>query len=174
MGSHVDPYGRVTIDFEDLAEALYAGLPLSRVSVVPSPATAAFNANCEDKDRPEFLLRSHEPLEHSPEEEHAARASRWLICEDLRDLDVRAFVRSLCTTPEQVARVDEEMDLFEARGHVPLLQTMICLVDHFRRNKVVWGVGRGSSVASYVLFLIGVHRIDSMRYGLGIREFLKD
>jgi DNA polymerase III alpha subunit len=37
----------------------------------------------------------------------------------------------------------------------------------------VWGVGRGSSVASYVLFLIGVHRIDSMKYNLDYKEFLR-
>jgi DNA polymerase III alpha subunit len=42
-----------------------------------------------------------------------------------------------------------------------------------KENKIVWGVGRGSSVASYVLYLIGVHRIDSIKYDLDIREFLK-
>jgi DNA polymerase III alpha subunit len=47
------------------------------------------------------------------------------------------------------------------------------LVDAMRENKIVWGVGRGSSVASYVLYLIGVHRIDSIKYDLDIKEFLK-
>jgi hypothetical protein len=42
-----------------------------------------------------------------------------------------------------------------------------------RENKIVWGVGRGSSVASYVLFLIGVHKINSIKYNLDINEFLK-
>ena len=173
MGSHVDAYGRVAVDFEDLGDALYAGLSVNRIGVVPSPAADAFNATCEAMDRPEYTVSMYEPLPHSPEEEHARRASTWLICEELADLDVRAFVRSLCTTPEQLARVDEEMDEYEARGLIPLLRSMICLVGHFRKNRVVWGVGRGSSVASYVLFLIGVHRIDSIKYGLQIGEFLK-
>jgi DNA polymerase III alpha subunit len=47
------------------------------------------------------------------------------------------------------------------------------LVDTLRENKVVWGVGRGSSVASYVLYLIGIHKIDSIKYDLDITEFLK-
>jgi DNA polymerase III alpha subunit len=47
------------------------------------------------------------------------------------------------------------------------------LVDTMRENKIVWGVGRGSSVASYVLYLIGVHKIDSIKYELDINEFLK-
>jgi len=42
-----------------------------------------------------------------------------------------------------------------------------------RKNNIVWGVGRGSSVASYVLFLLGVHKIDSMYYELSVDEFLK-
>jgi len=47
------------------------------------------------------------------------------------------------------------------------------LVDTLRKNNVIWGVGRGSSVASYVLFLLGVHKIDSLYYNLDIEEFLK-
>ena len=40
-------------------------------------------------------------------------------------------------------------------------------------KNVLWGVGRGSSVASYALFLIGVHKIDSVKYDLDWREFLR-
>ena len=42
-----------------------------------------------------------------------------------------------------------------------------------RKNSVLWGLGRGSSVASYVLYLLGVHRINSLYYDLDIKEFLK-
>jgi DNA polymerase III alpha subunit len=47
------------------------------------------------------------------------------------------------------------------------------LVDTLRKNKIIWGVGRGSSVASYVLYLIGVHKVDSIKYNLPIEEFFK-
>ena len=47
------------------------------------------------------------------------------------------------------------------------------MVDIMRKNNVVWGVGRGLSVASYVLYLIGVHKIDSLYYDLDIEEFLR-
>jgi len=50
---------------------------------------------------------------------------------------------------------------------------MIYIVDMMRKNNLVWGVGRGSSVASYVLYLIGIHKIDSLKYNLNIEEFLK-
>jgi len=42
-----------------------------------------------------------------------------------------------------------------------------------RRNNIVWGLGRGSSTASYVLYLLGVHKINSLYYDLSIEEFLK-
>jgi DNA polymerase III alpha subunit len=70
-------------------------------------------------------------------------------------------------------RVCEEMDVYVDRGLTPVLKFMIYLVDTMRANNIVWGVGRGSSVASYVLFLIGVHKIDSMKYNLDYKEFLR-
>jgi len=40
-------------------------------------------------------------------------------------------------------------------------------------NRVIWGVGRGSSVASFVLYKLGVHRINSLHYNLDVGEFLR-
>jgi DNA polymerase III alpha subunit len=54
-----------------------------------------------------------------------------------------------------------------------LLKYLKYLVDTMRENNIVWGVGRGSSVASFVLFLLEVHRINSLYYDLSIDEFLK-
>lgn len=78
-----------------------------------------------------------------------------------------------CTTIEQQKRVMEEFAAFDERDMLPLLCYMKYLVDFMRENNIVWGVGRGSSVASYVLYLIGVHRINSIQYGLDWREFLR-
>jgi DNA polymerase III alpha subunit len=70
-------------------------------------------------------------------------------------------------------RVTEELTEYFGRGMYSLLQYMIYLVDFMRENDIVWGVGRGSSVASYVLYLIGVHKINSIQYDLDWREFLR-
>lgn len=173
MSTEIDPWGRTILDIGDLTEILYSGLKVDDVFVADSPETARFNALCRQWDRPHLALRLPEPITHSPQEEHATRARQWLVCEELRDLDVRAFLLDVCQTEAQQARINEEMDLYEARDLVPLLRLMICLVDHFTNANIVWGVGRGSSVASYVLYMIGVHRIDSLRFGLSINEFLK-
>jgi len=63
--------------------------------------------------------------------------------------------------------------LYIDRELIDLLRYLKYFVDTMRANNIVWGLGRGSSVASYVLYLIGVHRINSMYYDLDIGEFLK-
>ena len=99
--------------------------------------------------------------------------SNWLMPQEYKDMDIVVWVLDQCTTDEQRQRVGEELLLYVERDLIPLLQYMKYLVDTMKVNNIIWGVGRGSSVASYVLYLIGVHRIDSMYYDLNINEFLK-
>jgi DNA polymerase III alpha subunit len=78
-----------------------------------------------------------------------------------------------CKTQQEIDRVNDEYTLYEERDLIMLLRLFIFLVDYMRKNKFVWGVGRGSSVSSYILYLIGVHRVDSLKYGFDIRDYLK-
>ena len=80
----------------------------------------------------------------------------------------------LCKTDLEKNRVTVELELFIQHNMFDLLFYLKYLVDTMRENKIVWGVGRGSSVASYVLYLLGVHKIDSIKYDLDIHEFLKE
>ena len=91
------------------------------------------------------------------------------------ELDVEAYIRALVPQADakRKARVEQELELFRTRNLLPVLQLLIYIVDTMRKHNLVWGVGRGSSVASYCLYLIGVHKIDSVKYNLNIREFLK-
>lgn len=90
------------------------------------------------------------------------------------DLDVESYVADRCPdNPESMRRVAQELAEYRARNLYDVLRLMIYIVDTLRKNDVVWGVGRGSSVASYVLYLIGIHRIDSLKYELELDEFLR-
>lgn len=90
------------------------------------------------------------------------------------DLDVEQYIKHLAPPTEQAStRVGMELEMFRTRNLFPILQLLIYIVDTMRKHNLVWGVGRGSSVASYCLYLIGVHKIDSLKYNLDIREFLK-
>ena len=100
------------------------------------------------------------------------------IPQHYKELDVEVYVRDLLTrkvlvSAEHVDRVEEELELYNARNMYPVLQLMIYIVDTMRKSNIVWGVGRGSAVSSYILFLIGIHKVDSIKYNLDIKEFLK-
>jgi DNA polymerase III alpha subunit len=97
----------------------------------------------------------------------------WFMPDNYRNFDIAAYVLNLCNTDEELQRVGKELLLYQKRDMFVLLQYLKYLVDTMRTNNIVWGVGRGSSVASFVLFLIGVHKINSLYYDLPIEEFLK-
>lgn len=101
------------------------------------------------------------------------RQANWFMPDQYKQLDIAEYVLGLCETQEQLQRCGEELLLFQERNLFDLLKYLKYLVDVMRDNQVIWGVGRGSSVASYVLYKLGVHRIDSMYYDLDPSEFLR-
>lgn len=104
---------------------------------------------------------------------HAQQQSKWHMPKEYQDLDIAEHVLSLCETQEQLQRCGQELLLYQERDLFDLLRFLKYLVDIMHKNQIIWGVGRGSSVASYVLYKLGVHRIDSMYYNLDIAEFLR-
>lgn len=97
----------------------------------------------------------------------------WFMPDEYKELDIAEYILSLCKTEQEFQRVGEELIMFQERDLFNLLRYMKYFVDTMRENNKVHGVGRGSSVASYVLYLLGVHRIDSLFYDLSIDEFLR-
>jgi DNA polymerase III alpha subunit len=98
---------------------------------------------------------------------------QWLMPDHYKNLDIAEHVLSLCDSEAALQRVGEELLLYQARDLFDLLRYLKFLVDIMAQNNLIWGVGRGSSVASYVLYLLKVHRIDSLHYNLDIAEFLR-
>ena len=99
--------------------------------------------------------------------------SQWLMPDEYTRLDIAEYVLSLCESEAALQRVGEELLLYQARDLFDLLRYLKFLVDIMQENNLIWGVGRGSSVSSYVLYLLKVHRIDSLHYNLDIAEFLR-
>ena len=99
--------------------------------------------------------------------------SNWLMPEQYKTMDIAQYVLNQCQGESELQRAGEELLLFQERDMFVLLRYLKYLVDTMRENNIVWGVGRGSSVASFVLFLLGIHRINSLYYDLSIDEFLK-
>jgi len=99
--------------------------------------------------------------------------SRWLMPDRYKTLDIAEHVLGLCKSKAALQRVGEELLLYQARDLFDLLRYLKFLVDVMQENNLIWGVGRGSSVASYVLYLLKIHRIDSLHYNLDMAEFLR-
>jgi len=107
------------------------------------------------------------------DEFHRQNQQSWLMPAEYKQLDIAKHILNLCKTDYELQRVGEELLLYQERDLFDLLRYLVYLVDTMRSNNIIWGVGRGSSVASYVLYLLGVHRVDSIYYDLDIREFLR-
>ena len=99
--------------------------------------------------------------------------AQWHMPDKYYQINVLQWLLDRCQNDEEKMRVQMEYDLFEKKKFIRVLQFLIYFVDTLRANNIVWGVGRGSSVASLCLFLIGVHKINPMLYNLDITEFLR-
>jgi hypothetical protein len=168
-------YGEIVLDEQDLCDLVMQGRSIADLKkvtvdhsvdleplifVLEDPASVATWTFATDSDVsvPDWDL---------------VRQQRWHMPASYAVMDIAAHVLSLCSTDAELQRAGHELMLYQERGLFDLLRYLKYLVDVMTKNHVIWGVGRGSSVASYVLYLLGVHRIDSMFYDLDVSEFLR-
>jgi DNA polymerase III alpha subunit len=167
-----DEYGQQFLTEDELVGLIHKNLELD-ISKVLLERPGQFNAtNKRLYAGYPNIARYIEPT-GSIEEFDIKNQAQWDMPQSYKDFDIMAWLMAQVDTDEQIDRVAEELYLYDDRDLIPLLQFLKYTIDMFRKNKIVWGVGRGSSVSSYVLFLIGVHKIDSMLYDLDITEFLR-
>lgn len=180
-----DELGIPRFSNRDLIDMIYSG-NIDKCHVVlcdPSDDVNRFNSTMEDQGLPK--LQMYIPVDVDQKTFDSVCQGEWYMPEEYKTLDVGAYVISKLISKTGIFeayeiqetaewdRVCEELKAFEERNMINLLRYMIYLVDFMRENNIVWGVGRGSSVASYILYLIDVHKIDSLKYHLDWREFLK-
>ena len=157
----------------DLIDMIYSGQS-DKIHVVlcnPNDEIEKFNSAMEAQGL--SPLQKYIPLDVDQKTFDGVCQSEWFMPDEYKNMNISDYIYGLCKTTEERVRVNEEFNEYYRRGMTDLLRYMVYLVDFMRENEIVWGVGRGSSVASYVLYLIGVHRIDSIKYNLDWREFLR-
>jgi DNA polymerase III alpha subunit len=130
-----------------------------------------FDEVLELENAPELI--QYNKLDMTIEQFDNNNQSNWLMPEQYKTMDIAQYILNQCQGEAELQRAGEELLLFQERDMFVLLRYLKYLVDTMRENNIVWGVGRGSSVASFVLFLLGIHRINSLYYDLSIDEFLK-
>lgn len=167
-----DQYGRTFADSNELCELLYKNPELDlSLFLVEDPQE--FNKSRAELHADVPNLKGYVTLADSLEMFDQRFQSRWHMPQEYKDMDIAKWLLERCRADHELQRVGEELLLYQERDLFDLLRYLKYLVDTLRKNNIVWGVGRGSSVASYILFLIGVHKIDSLYYELSVDEFLK-
>lgn len=167
---HVDKHSRQILTEQDLCN-LYMSDPTRTIRNALIEASITFSDILEVNNIPECTV--YQPDELSTIEFDKINQQLWYIPVEYRNYDIATFVLDQCKTEEELQRAGTELLMFQEREMFPLLRYLKYLVDTMRKHNVMWGVGRGSSVSSYVLYLMGVHRINSLFYDLSIDEFLK-
>jgi DNA polymerase III alpha subunit len=167
----LDKYSRQVLSEEQACAMLYSDPTLDVANLCLEDVTK-FNS-ASKKLHLNTMLTQLDDLGIDIDEYHKRNQSNWHMPEKYKQLDIAEYLLKLCTTDAELQRVGAELLLYQERDMFDLLRFLVYIVDVMREQDIVWGVGRGSSVASYVLYLIGVHKIDSLYYDLDIAEFLR-
>jgi len=167
-----DQYGQTYTTSNELCDLLYKN-PKLDISLFQVEDSLEYNRSVAELHAELDLLDSYHNISQTVEEFDRVLQRNWRMPKEYKELDIAAYVLGLCKEEHELQRVGEELILYQERNLFDLLRYLKYLIDTLRKNNIVWGVGRGSSVASYVLFLIGVHKIDALYYQLDIEEFLK-
>ena len=167
----LDKYSNPIFNEQDLFDAIYNGHEFNPNDTLIVDSRSTTIQSLEDQIGFKFV----EPYEtHFETNDYdSACQSNWNMPDEYKQLDIAAHILGLCASEAELQRCGEELLLFQERNLFDLLRYLKYLVDIMTANNVIWGVGRGSSVASYVLYRLGVHRIDSLFYNLDCREFLR-
>jgi DNA polymerase III alpha subunit len=170
---NINEYGSIILTPEELFESLYSGKIKDFKNLYVDQATADQYNTARGQNHEDFVkLAVFVDPEMSIKEFDTHNQKQWFMPDDYCP-NLIEYLYGMCTNDEQKDRVSQELELFIQHGMLDLLYYLKYLVDTMRENNIVWGVGRGSSVASYCLYLIGIHKIDSIKYELDIKEFLK-
>jgi DNA polymerase III alpha subunit len=166
-----DDYGQIILTENDLCD-LYMRDPTRTIkNCLVDKQINLDNIFLSEENLP--ILVEYVDTKLSLEEFDELNQLQWQMPQEYYEIDIAKWVLDQCKTEEELQRAGDELLKFHDRNMFPLLKYLKYLVDTMRRNNIVWGVGRGSSVASYVLYLIGIHRINSLYYQLSVDEFLK-
>jgi DNA polymerase III alpha subunit len=167
-----DQYGQIIYNESDLVNMIMRDATIESLQgMLVEPGVNLETASAYLEQVPELIEYSFTDM--TVEEFDVMKQNSWHMPDEYKNLDIAEYILSLCDTDARLQRCGEELLMFQERNLFDLLRYLKYLVDTLKSNNMIWGVGRGSSVASYVLYLLEVHRIDSMFYDLDPSEFLR-
>lgn len=169
-----DHLGQLVYNEDDCVNILMSGHSMKVDGMLVDATVDLETAALILEDVPTFVKYNELALQAvTVEEFDHMNQGNWLMPDEYKNLDIAEYILGLCKSEAALQRVGEELLLYQARDLFDLLRYLKFLVDIMKQHNLIWGVGRGSSVASYVLYLLEIHRIDSLHYNLDVVEFLR-
>lgn len=164
--------GDVYCNVEQAYELIMEGFDIGLIKIEDSDDLKNYNAAVKIYEDM-FPIDSYQESNLPYADEDAVRQNMWFIPDEYKNIDVLDYLLEKVNSEKEKLRICEEYVIYEKYELIMVLRLMIYLFDLFRKQNVVYGVGRGSSVSSYILYVIGVHRVNSLKYGLDFSEFLE-
>ncbi len=168
----IDQYGQVYLNEAEALRLVYSN-PTIDLNTITIDNASKFNKAVEELYSNVPKLKQYVPMNTSIEEFDRNNQSNWFMPKEYIDFDIAKWVLEQCDGDTELQRAGDELMSFQKRNLLPLLNFMYYLVETMRENNIVWGVGRGSSVSSFVLYKIGINRINPIYYSLDFSEFLR-
>lgn len=150
---------KICLDESQVLESLYHGCDIEKIPVDES-VIAQYNTFKFDLSLPE--------ISSSP-----TFTGKFFMPDEYYDIDLEKYLLNKCMNDTEKQRVIDELDLFKYAGKTDFVKYLIYLVDQMTKSNLVWGVGRGSSVSVFIYYLIGVHKVNSVKYGLEFTDYFK-
>ena len=170
----LDEYSYPFLTENDAIESLLAGIRLNQPVVDPRLQEEYNSASDLLEGELRDIFKHRDQGLCDPNLFHKYNSKKWNIPNEYLRIDIDSHVLSLCKTKEEIERVKYELSLYKKADLFDILKVLLYIVDTFVEHDIVWGVGRGSSVSSYILYLLGVHKVNSIKYNLDIKEFIKE
>lgn len=168
----VDDFGIFCFTEQEVCDLLYQNHRLDLNNFILVDAEK-FNQSNKALHTGFTKIKKYVPFDGTVEEFDRANQRQWFIPDQYLNLDIKNWLLNQCCNQEQTDRVTLEIELFEKTNLLNLVKYLKYLVDTMTQHNIVWGVGRGSSTSSYILYLIGLHMIDPIKYNIPIEEFFK-
>tara|TARA_A100001035_G_scaffold239148_1_gene204075 strand:- start:1340 stop:1849 length:510 start_codon:yes stop_codon:yes gene_type:complete len=161
----------VVVNENDLVEGLLQGKSANSIITKDTDKIDTYNHFCS-------LFQINNTIDYETPAESNDKYSykdieNWHMPQEYKQLDIQTYLLNKTRDYAQKQRVELEYAEFESRNMIPMLKFLVYMVSELKRQNILWGVGRGSSVSSYILYLIGVHKVDSLKYDLDYKEFLR-
>ena len=165
------PLNEVIVNENDLVEGLLQGKSVNSIITEDTEKIDTYNHFCS-------LFKFNDQIDYetpanNDDKYSYKNADNWCMPDEYRQLNIIDYLLSKTQNEQQYQRVVAELEEFEKRDMFPMLQFLVYMIAELKSKNIMWGFGRGSSVSSYILYLIGVHKIDSIKYNLDYKEFLR-